>query len=173
MAEMRVENLYERMRLLDERVDLEFENDGRFQIVIVGGGALILRGYISRATDDLDILGANSKIYGLMELYDMNGNVNAYMDNFPYNYEDRLAPLWSGNKIDYYTASLEDIVISKLCSNRGDDLSDIENVVRHIDWEILDKLAKDDHELRLNILSDRRYNDFLANYEQFEKRFRS
>jgi len=165
-------DIRERLQLLDERVDLEFAGDGRFQVVIVGGGALVLRGYLSRSTDDIDVLGTDNRLYGIMEFYDVNGDVNAYMDSFPYNYEDRVEPLWSGRKIDYYTASLEDIVIAKLCSSRGDDMTDIELVAEHINWEVLKSLAHDQNEVKASVLSDRRYSDFLANYETFERRFR-
>ena len=43
MLELFKEEILDRMQRLDERVNLEFEGDGRFQIVIVGGGALVLR----------------------------------------------------------------------------------------------------------------------------------
>ena len=123
--EMFKDDIRNRMELLDKRAALEFEGDGRFLIIIVGGGVLVLHGYIIRSTDDIDVLGADRKLYGIMELFDMNGGVNAYMDHFPLNYEDRVEPLWHGQKIDFYAASLEDVVISKLCSNRDDDWKDV------------------------------------------------
>lgn len=166
------EDMLERIRLLDERANLEFEGDSRFQLVIVGGGALILRGYISRTTDDIDILGAPSRLNRLMEKYDMNGNVNAFMDYFPFNYGDRLVHLWSGEKIDVYTASLEDILIAKLCSFRAGDLADAELVAEYVDWSILDTLAHDEQELKYSILSESRYAEFLLDYKEFESRFR-
>jgi len=173
MPELLRDDIFERMQRLDEHASLEFSDAGRFRVVIVGGGALVLRGYLARATSDIDILGADGRLYALMELYDMNGDVNAYMDHFAYNYEDRLDPLLSGSIIDYYTASLEDIVIAKLCSNRPEDLTDIELVAGKIDWEILEKLARDEGEIKRSILSDRGYMDFQANYEIFERRFRT
>jgi len=172
MVKFSKEGIQERIEQLDEHVDLEFDGDGRFQVVIVGGGALIVRGYLSKSTDDIDILAADSRLLGLMKLYNMNGNVNAYMDSFPFNYEDRIVPLWSGKKIDYFTASLEDIVISKLYSIRDDDLTDIENVVQNIDWDLLEHLAVDEDEIKKSLLSDRGYMNFEANYEIFERRFR-
>jgi len=50
------DDMFDRMQRLDRRVSLEFKGDGRFQVVIVGGGMLVLRGYIVRSTDDIDIL---------------------------------------------------------------------------------------------------------------------
>ena len=102
----------------------------------------------------------------------MNGDVNAHIFSFPYNYEDRAQLIWSGKKIDYFTASLEDIVISKICGSRYNDLKDLEAVVDRIDWKVLDKLATDEDELRLISMSDRGYLDFKACYENFERRYR-
>ena len=67
--------------------------------------------------------------------YDMNTQVQTYINNFPYNYEDRIKPVpIRGQIIDFYTASLEDIVIAKLYSYRDSDLADISSpkVVRKI-----------------------------------------
>jgi hypothetical protein len=170
--EMFKEDIQDRMKRLDERVALEFEGDGYFQIIIVGGGALVLRGYVTRATSDIDVLDADRRLLSLMELYDMNGDVNAYIDHFPYNYEDRIEFVYEGQKIKYCTASLEDIVIAKLCSNRGDDLTDVELVIDKINWELLEKLALDENEIKASIMCDRRYNDFVINYESIVRRFR-
>jgi len=166
------EGIQERIEQLDEDVSNDYLGDGRFQVVIVGGGALIVCGYLARSTDDIDVLAADSRLLELMSQYNMNSGVNAFMNNFPYNYEDRLVLLWSGKKVDYYTASLEDIVISKLCSNRGDDLTDLENIVHHIDWNKLEYLATNEDEIKKSIMSSRGYMDFEASYEIFERRFR-
>ena len=166
------DDMLDRMQRLDRRTYLEFKGDGRFQVVIVGGGMLVLRGYIARSTDDIDILDADSRLYDLMELFDMNGRVNAYMNSFPYHYENRIDLIWAGKKIDYYTASLEDIVISKLCAGRDRDIIDISEISDKIDWEILERVAKDEEELRLIKMSDRDYMNFGAAYEEFERRFR-
>ena len=106
-----------------------------------------------------------------MTLYDMNGDVNAYADHFPYNYPDRIEHVWSGKIIDYYTASLEDIIISKLCADREKDLDDLAEVFHLVEWDKLDELAYGEGELKL-IISDRRYMEFTANYEIFKRRYR-
>jgi len=172
MPEMYKDDMLNRMQRLDRRASLEFKGLGRFQVVIVGGGMLVLRGYITRSTADIDILDADSRLYDLMELYDMNGRVNAYMNSFPYNYEDRIDLVWSGIKIDYFTASLEDIVISKICAGRERDIIDISEISDKINWEILERLSKDEDELRLIKMSDRDYMNFEATYEEVEKRLR-
>ena len=165
-------DILDRMRYLDDDVNSQDDSDGRYQVIIVGGGALVLHGYLARGTDDIDVLDAHRSLYALMQAYDMNGDVNAYINSFPYNYIDRVELVWSGLKVDFYIASLEDIVVSKLCSSRPDDLKDIELLFDKIDWDILDKLAHDEYEIKASSLNEFRYLDFLAAYEDFVKRFR-
>ena len=165
------EDIFNRMELLDKRVDLEFEGDIRFDLIIVGGSALVLREYIIRATDDIDVLDFDNRLSKLMALYDMNGDVNAFIFSFPYNYQERAQEIWSGKRIKYFTASLEDIAISKICSNRDKDMEDLEKIVDIIDWDLLDKLANDEEELRLISMSDRTYSDFKACYKRFKRRY--
>lgn len=165
----------ERLRRLDEDVDLMFKGDDTFNLVIVGGGALILLERIMRVTHDVDVLSAPPALLDLMVEYDMNTDVKTYCSNFPYNYEDRLIPIdIPTRRVRYYTASLEDIVIAKLCSYRDKDLEDISSasVVANLDWDLLDHLAHDEGELRSAILNERNYNDFLVGYEEYVRRFR-
>lgn len=167
------DELLERLQNLDEEVDLMFDTADQFKIVIVGGGALILLECISRATHDVDVLNAPQELLDLMGSYDMNTNVKTFCSNFPYNYEDRLKPIdIPTRRIQYFTASLEDIVIAKLCSYRDKDFEDIssDSVVSRIDWDLLDKLAHDEDELRASIMNDRQYSDFLIGYDRYVRR---
>ena len=166
--------LIERLKRLDEDASLMFDDDRRFRVVIVGGGALILLETIDRATLDIDALSVSRELLPLLERYDINARVAAYINNFPYNYEDRLHKLEiESSKIDFYTASLEDIVIAKLCSFRDTDRQDVisPEVLKEIDWDLLEKLATDEDELKANI-SDRGYSEFMYNYEEYVRRFR-
>ena len=171
-AEMYKDDILNRMKALDQHANLEFDDSARFHVIIVGGGALILHEYISRSTDDIDVLEADRRLHSLLSLYDMNGDVNAHIFSFPYNYEDRAKLVWSGEKIDYFTASLEDLVISKICGSRDRDLEDLAELSGNIDWSLLDELANDEDELRLISMSDRGYLDFKACYENFERKYR-
>lgn len=166
--------LIERLSRLDEDAGLRFESGGRFHLVIVGGGALILQQYISRATHDVDAISVSPELLELLEKYDINCRVQTYINNFPYNYEDRLVPLFQGRKIDFFTASLEDIVVAKLYSLRPADQSDIESdeVLRRLDWGLLERLALEENEARASALNDRNYADFKASYEAYVRRFR-
>lgn len=87
------EDLLLRLERLDEDAFLLFDNDSRFKMVIVGGSALILLETITRATLDIDALDASPEIVDLLEKYDINMRVGTFVNNFPYNYDDRLVPI--------------------------------------------------------------------------------
>ena len=168
-------DLIERLKRVDEEADLRFDDDRRFHMIIVGGSALILLETISRATQDIDVLDASKEIRGLLEKYDINCNVQTYINNFPFNYEDRLVKLpIESRKIDFFCASLEDIVIAKLHSARETDRQDIinPNVINAIDWDLLERLALSEDEAKSSALNDRSYRDFIADYEEYVRRYR-
>lgn len=170
---MEYKELIERLKRLDEDASLLYDDNNRFRLVIVGGGALILLEAIDRATLDIDALSVSRELMPLLERYDINAQVTAYINNFPYNYEDRLHKLdIESRKIDFYTTSLEDIVIAKLCSYRDTDRQDVisPEVIKALDWDLLEKLATDEDELKANI-SDRGYSEFLYNYEEYVRRY--
>jgi len=172
---MQYDELTERLRRLDEDAELMFDDDTRFSMIIVGGSALILLEIIKRATHDIDALGASPELRALLEKYDINCRVQTYINNFPYNYEDRIKALpIQGKKIDFYTASLEDIVIAKLYSDRPTDRQDVihPELLKALDWDVLERLAKGEDEARLSALNDRLYRDFLYNYEEYVRRYR-
>ena len=150
MGKMILDDLRKRLERLDEDADLMIDNDDRYQMVIVGGSAFILLGKLTRATHDIDALSVPKELYGLLGKYDINTDVEAYIDNFPYNYPDRLQPLpFGGTKVQFYTPSLEDLVIAKLCSFRDTDKADVESeaVRNSLDWDLLEHLATDEDEL--------------------------
>ena len=92
MGKMILDDLRKRLERLDEDADLMIDNDDRYQMVIVGGSAFILLGKLTRATHDIDALSVPKELYGLLGKYDINTDVEAYIDNFPYNFQDRLQP---------------------------------------------------------------------------------
>lgn len=169
------EDLLERLARLDEDVDLLFDDDRSFKMVIVGGSALILLETITRATLDIDALEVSPEIIDLLEKYDINTRVSSYINNFPYNYDDRLVPVrLNGKRIDFYTASLEDIIIAKLYSARGTDEQDIADpsVLKQIDWERLEYLATAEDEAKASALNPFRYEEFMDNYKAYVERWR-
>lgn len=170
MGKMILDDLRKRLERLDEDADLTIDNDDRYQMVIVGGSAFILLGKLTRATHDIDALSVPKELYGLLGKYDINTDVEAYIDNFPYNYPDRLKPLpFGGTKVQFYTPSLEDLVIAKLCSFRDTDKADVESeaVRNSLDWDLLEHLATDEDELKASILNEWRYRDFYIRYQEY------
>lgn len=169
------EDLLERLDRLDEDADLLFDDDRRFRLVIVGGSALILLETITRATSDIDALDVSPEIVDLLEKYDINTRVGTFINNFPYNYDERLVPVrLAGRRIDFYTASLEDIVIAKLYSGRATDVQDIidPNVLREIDWDRLEHLATAEDEAKASALNETRYKEFLDSYQTYKERWK-
>ena len=51
---------------IDKHASLSMEGMERFRVVIVGGSALILCGYLSRATADIDVIQADRRLYDIM-----------------------------------------------------------------------------------------------------------
>ena len=155
--------------------------NGATHIVAVMSGNFVQRGdaavlgKLTRATHDIDALSVPKELYGLLGKYDINTDVEAYIDNFPYNFQDRLQPLpFGGTKVQFYTPSLEDLVIAKLCSFRDTDKADVESeaVRNSLDWNLLEHLATDEDELKASILNDWRYRDFYIRYQEYVERWR-
>ncbi|MCL2526058.1 MAG: DUF6036 family nucleotidyltransferase [Coriobacteriia bacterium] len=172
---LQFDDLVLRLLRLDEDAYLIDNSDERLSLIIVGGGALILQKYISRATHDIDAIQVSPMLMKLLGKYDINCRVSAYLNNFPYNFEDRVKRLdLNTRKIDFYAASLEDIVIAKLHSHRDPDIADIESVsvLAALDWDVLERLALDESELKSSTLSERSYKEFLHLYQLYVGRFR-
>lgn len=175
MRPMQREELIQRLKDLDEEANLLFDHIERLHLIIVGGGALVLMDVIPRGTHDIDAIDASRDLHGLMEKYDINTRVQTFINNFPYNYEDRIRRLdIDGKIIDFFTASLEDIVIAKLYSHRDTDRMDITSpeVIDQLDWDLLHHLATADDEARSSALNERSYKEFLDGFCDYERRFR-
>lgn len=164
------ERLLETLRQFDRAVALEYP-DCVFELVIVGGGALVLLGVLSRPTDDVDAIRFPKELHPLMEAFGLNGRVIHYETHFPYYFEDRLVSVeFPFRAIRCYTASLEDLVVSKLYSNRDTDASDVReaDVLAALDWNRLASAVK---EAELSKIGDSSYRDMLYNYEVYRKEF--
>ncbi|MGN0461039.1 MAG: DUF6036 family nucleotidyltransferase, partial [Ruminococcus sp.] len=153
------------MSLLDTSNDI-------FSCIIVGGSALVLMKKIYRSTHDIDSINASDEIKPFLESYNINMNVSAYLMNFPDSYLDRLVKVdIPTKKVKFYTVSIEDLVISKLCSMRGKDIEDIENplVYSELHWELLDELVE---EVCYGMLNSYDENMLRENYNDYKERFK-
>jgi hypothetical protein len=159
-----------RKRLLEFDRAVALLHPGRsFRLVLVGGGALVLLGCLARATDDLDALRFPAELLPLMEKFDLSARVLAFEDQFAYHVDDRLVPLDLGTKaVEYYSASLEDIVASKLYSNRPKDADDVRRpeVLERLDW---DRLAEVVEDMARSKLVERRHRELLHSYRLYRE----
>ncbi|MDZ4178764.1 MAG: DUF6036 family nucleotidyltransferase [Coriobacteriia bacterium] len=162
------EELENRLREFDRAVSLLYP--GRtFQLVLVGGGAMVLLGCLARSTADLDALSVPPELIELLAKYDINCRVKAYLDHFAYNLDDRRVLLEIGTTaVECWSASLEDVVASKLYSDRDSDAQDIRRpeVLSVLDW---DRLADVVDDMQNSKMSDRRHGQFLHNYGEYRK----
>ena len=99
-------------------------------------------------------------------------NVDAYRINFPENYLERIVKVnIPTKKVNFYTLSLEDLAVSKLCAMRGKDIEDIENelVYNSLDWDLLDRLIDD---VCYGMLTDFDKNILLEHYKDYKERYK-
>lgn len=170
MPNMSADELRSRLLEFDRAVSLLYP-DRHFRLVLVGGGAMVLLGCLARATSDLDALHFPGELLPLMEQYDLSGRVTAYLDHFAYNLEDRLVPLGlNTTSVECWAASLEDIVASKLHSNRLTDDADVRRpeVLAVLDWKRLAEVVAD---MDGSKMVERRHREFLLAYESYREEF--
>lgn len=81
----------------------------------------------------------------------------------------------NGQRIDFYTASLEDIVIAKLYSGRPTDIQDIidPQLLKEINWDRLEYLATAEGEAKASALNEFRYAEFLDSYRTYVRRWKN
>lgn len=164
--------IIEKLKQLDRDIALLDNTDDLFTCVIVGGSALVLMDKIYRSTHDIDSIASSDKIKPLLEAYNINMNVKAYVLNFPEDYMERLVPVdIETTKVKFYTVSTEDVVISKLCAARDKDIEDIESeeVTKNLNWELLDKLIDD---VCYGLLTEYDENILRTRYEDYKERFK-
>ena len=176
---MKEDKIIENLLLFDEEISKENFLPTKAQCYIVGGSAFILSGMDGRSTRDIDVLDIDipkDEIVGLSSIlknHSMNRDVQAYFDKFPSGFARRSTKLDLDTKsVDFYILSVEDLVISKLCTTRfSQDVTDIEDpfVINKIDWDKLDELAKS---MAYTMVSHFAYDNFLYQYNNFVERFR-
>ena len=166
------EEIINRLLQVDRDMALLDTTPDTYSCVIVGGSALVLMKKIYRSTHDIDSINASDEIKPLLESYNINMNVNAYRINFPENYLERIVKVdIPTTKVNFYTISLEDLVVSKLCARRDKDIEDIENelVYRDLNWVLLDELVED---VCYGMLTDFDEENLRENYKVYKERFK-
>ena len=166
---MNKNELISKLVALDEEVSMVLPNDERINMTIVGGGALILQGYLNRITLDIDLIDIYYPILmPILEKYDVNCRSNTFVDCLAENYTSRLVKVNLSTKIiDYFTLSLEDLVIMKLFSTRGKDHQDIreKGIIEKLNWGLLDSIiSSGEVDVSFN---ERRYKEFLSRYHEY------
>lgn len=145
----------------------------RFEMTIVGSGALIILGTLSpeRATTDVDVLEASQEIAPFLRRYNMNPDVSTFLYTFPENWRKRRQKLtFEGDCLEVYTMSLEDLLISKLIAYREADKADLKDILYNelLSWDVLDKLINNPVELQAGFASDAEWQKFLQRYEKLK-----
>lgn len=164
--------------LLDIDDKVAEERSGRHPSMTVAGGcAMILNGWsYRRYTDDIDVLDYDKDLNDMLkEFPQVNGNVNAYGDQIPYNYEDRLREMpIDTSTVSVLTPSLEDLAVMKLYAWRDKDIDDLTSngTLSCLDWDLLDYLVTSDNEARASVLSDMTYQTLLYRYRDYADTYR-
>ena len=156
-------------------------NNTKMKCYIVGGSAFMLWDMEGRVTRDIDVidlqydyLRVNREVVSrAMYKHYINKDVLAYYDKFPVGFEDRAKKLDIDSRcIDFYVLSLEDLVISKLCTTRYEqDVLDIQSiaVLKNLDWNLLDKLAKT---MESSMISSQAFFEFTYHYKKYIEEYK-
>ena len=172
---MNKDEMFSRLLSFDRDAYLTYGGSNiKYECYIVGGGAMMIMGLIPRVTHDIDVIRCTAlELISLMPKYDMNMNVTAHIGCFADDYSSRAKKIDLKTKlIDFYTLSLEDLIVSKLASGRDKDFEDIKQsaVVDRIDWNILDELIDLAIEGMTSDYNARELRDFYNDYkEEFKK----
>ena len=153
---------FDRQGIIDRLVQLDgdllalYPGRGPFDIVIVGGSAIVLRGLApgKTLTVDIDALRTASELEGLLARYDINTHVDTFRFQFPLHFDERLARVpFPGTMLRVFTLSNEDLTITKLLAWRSQDQQDLLSMLEagSIDMGKLKAIVDDAVELRANL----------------------
>ena len=177
---MQKNNLVHILELIDGEASLSLDNVSPNEkpcVVIVGGGAFVLRDLTSRpSTHDIDVFMVDERLREIISHYpEVNGSVMAYMDSIPYNFEDRLLEIPVKTKtVVFKTPSIEDLAVMKLYGWRPNDIADLTSnaFLEQVNWDLLDHLVYDSNEAKASALIPRRYEEKVAIYEEYRREYR-
>lgn len=171
MSDFAISGIMERLSQLDDDLVALYGYSKRFEIVIVGGGALMLTNLApeSRFTSDIDILTSSAEIESFFNRYDMNADVSTFLFQYPENWRKRHQKIdFDGEVLDVFTLSNEDIAITKLLAWRDSDKEDLLNMKKagSINDETLWAILNDPTELEVN-MSEEEWTIFIEKVHEF------
>ena len=142
-----------RRRLMDktepDKVRQFLQNLGRrlhkdHRIYVAGSVALILPGYVTRYTEDIDVVGEvprdiredHSLVQALQELYGLHlGHVQPHY--YPKGWQDRAHSLAPFDRLQVFLLDVYDVFLSKLYSVRDKDMGDLRVLLPQLDKETI------------------------------------
>jgi len=165
--------LWTKLDELDADLSASHGYDYRFEMTIVGSGALLLLGILSpeRATTDIDVLEASQEVAQFLDRYEMNMDVHTFFYEFPDSWASRKMKLdFEGAVLDVFILSLEDLAISKLRAYRRQDQADLVDIATSgsLDWELLDRIIQNPLEVQASMEPDE-WQSFIFHYEAFKE----
>lgn len=171
MSDFAIEGIRERLIRLDDDLLACYGYSSLFEMVIVGGSALILTGSApdSRFTTDIDVLMASVETEEFLARYDMNTDVSTFLYQYPENWKKRRRKIdFDGQVLEVFTLSSEDLAITKLLSWRESDKADLLDMKRagNVDEGKLQAILDDPTELQINV-SEAEWSALLDNVRDF------
>lgn len=180
---MNKQQMIEKLKRIDE--DAFFRLGGsverKAEVVIIGGSALLLGDLSAKeTTKDVDVFQVSAEESVRQILYsdpDINGRCQAYSQNVPYNFEDRLRRVeLSTLAIDFFILSQEDLAVMKLYRWEDPDIADLTSrrFLETMDWTLLKRLVYDPDEAAGSRITeperDLGLKQMRANFEQYQMR---
>lgn len=140
------EEVLENLRLADQYVTKAFPDVKKVNLVVIGGAALILKGFENKSTLDIDsVFRIEGQLSDFLRSFSINSDA-ADVSILPQGYENRLERLELGlSTLEVNIVSNEDLVISKVGRFDHDDKRDLETtgILDAIDTETLVELGED------------------------------
>jgi hypothetical protein len=122
-----VGEVLENLSIADQYIQREFPSIKELELIIIGGAAIILKGFENKVTTDIDtIVELEGEVANYLRSFSINNDASeVYV--LPDGYKDRLVEYKSGFKVlKIYLVSDEDLVISKVGRFDQNDKEDLE-----------------------------------------------
>lgn len=122
------QEVLENILLADQYMKTMFPNIGRVRLILVGGAAIILKGFENKVTTDIDtVVKLEEDVSDFLRSFAINNDA-AEVSVLPEDYESRMEEIVLGLEVlEVYVVSNEDLVISKVGRYDTDDKRDLED----------------------------------------------